>query len=102
MSVSQPRRGGLEQFRAFVWDSTHGMRELDQVLIDLGADLTGWKLFDARDISDDGLTIVGYGTNPSGFNEAWIATIPEPSTGLLLMAGLLGLGSYRRSRGLRQ
>ena len=30
------------------------------------------------------------------------APIPEPSTALLLMTGLLGLASYRRGRGLRE
>ena len=38
-------------------------------------------------ISDDGKTIVGYGTNPEGNTEAWIATIPEPATLLLLGLG---------------
>ena len=90
---------GLE---AFVWDSTNGMRELDQVLADLGiVDLTGWTVTQAYGVSGDGLTIVGHGKNPSGSLEAWIATIPEPSTGLLVMTGLLGLASYRRCRRLR-
>ena len=68
----------------------------------LGLDLTGWELFEARDISGDGLTIVGFGRNPSGDNEAWIAIIPEPGTGVLLMAGLVGLATYRRGRGVRK
>jgi probable HAF family extracellular repeat protein len=81
---------------AFIWDATNGMRELDQVLTSLGADLTGWQLTDVFDISDDGRAIVGSGTNPAGLQEAWIATIPEPSTGLLVLTGLLGLASRRR------
>ena len=71
------------------------MRELDVLLEDLGLDLSGWRLSNARGISDDGLTIVGNGTNPSGVTEAWIAIIPEPGTGVLLMTGLLGLASFR-------
>jgi hypothetical protein len=31
------------------------------------------------------------GTNPSGEPEAWLAMIPEPGTGCLLLAGLLDL-----------
>ena len=58
--------------------------------------LSGWTLEYANGISDDGVTIVGQGTNPSGFTEAFIATIPEPSTALLLGAG--GAVLLRRRR----
>lgn len=44
-------------------------------------------------VSDDGLTIVGWGSNSSGQEEAWYAVIPEPSTGLLLGLGLAALAS---------
>lgn len=76
---------------AFIWDDRNGMRPLGQVLTELGLDLTGWTLNIAFAISDDGRTIVGEGTNPSGNTEAWIAPIPEPSTALLLACGLLEL-----------
>ena len=72
------------------------MEDLDQVLTELGVDLAGWTLIRATGVSDDGLTIVGDGTNPDGNPEAWIAVIPEPSTALLLAAGLLALGIRRR------
>ena len=39
---------------AFVWDEIGGMRELDQVLIDLGIDLTGWTQREAIGVFDDG------------------------------------------------
>jgi probable HAF family extracellular repeat protein len=78
---------------AFIWDAMHGMRELDQVLVqDFGLDLTGWTLSDATAISDDGLTIVGYGANPSGHGEAWIAFLPEPKAAPLLLAALVLVG----------
>ena len=85
---------------AFIWDETNGMRALIQILADQGIDMTGWNLDWASGISADGLTIVGTGTNPLGFTEAWIATIPEPSTALLLGIGITGLAASRRQRRL--
>jgi probable HAF family extracellular repeat protein len=86
---------------AFIWDEENGMRLLSEVLTDdYGIDLTGWSLELADGISSDGRTIVGRGTNPSGFTEAWVAVIPEPSTALLLAFGLLGLGVAGRRPGL--
>jgi len=46
--------------------------------------LSGWTLEPARDVSGDGRTIVGWGRNPSGDLEGWIADIPEPSTAFLM------------------
>ncbi len=68
---------------------------------ELGLDLTGWALFEARGISDDGLTIVGFGANPSGQTEVWIAIVPELSAALLLALGLAALAVGRRRQGER-
>jgi hypothetical protein len=68
---------------AFLWDATHGMRSLRDVLVNdlgLGATLTGWTLTSANDISADGQFIVGSGINPSGNLEAWLAHIEPQST----------------------
>jgi probable HAF family extracellular repeat protein len=81
---------------AFVWDVDAGMRSLREVLqSDYGLDLTGWTLLAARGISANGLTIVGYGLNPAGAGEAWMARIPEPASVLLFLAG--ALAAFRRS-----
>jgi len=90
--------------KAFIWDHANGMQSLQDVLIDdYFLDLTGWELLSAYGCSSDGLTIVGYGINPDGYNEAWIAElhpnvepIPEPTTILLIGSGLVGLAGFRR------
>jgi len=64
--------------KAFIWDEVHGMRDLKHVLVsDFGLALTSWTLELAEDISEDGLTIVGTGTNPDGNSEGWIVTLPH-------------------------
>ena len=72
--------------QAAIWDETHGMRSLWSVLVDSGLDLTGWTLSTATGISDDGMTVVGFGENPDGNTEGFIAILPETST-LSLLAG---------------
>ena len=84
-------------YESFLWDADNGMRNLKDVLEnDCGLDLTDWTLRVATGISADGLTIVGYGTNPEGNSEAWAATIPEPATLLLLSIGAALLRKIRR------
>jgi probable HAF family extracellular repeat protein len=56
-------------FRAFVWDSTDGMRNLNN-LLPTG---TGWTLIRATDINNNGM-IVGFGTNGSAQNRAFLLT----------------------------
>jgi len=84
---------------AFIWDAGAGRRLLSDVLVtEFGLDLTGWTLTGARAVSYDGRTIVGSGFNPSGQVEAWIAVVPEPHTGVLVMVGLLGMAGQQRRR----
>ena len=93
--VEQPNTSSRE---AFVWTASGGMRGVRDVLVnDYGLDLTGWTLVQAFAVSADGRTIVGQGFNPSGDVEAWIAIVPEPGTGLLVMTGLLGLVAWRKT-----
>jgi hypothetical protein len=81
---------------AFIWDPVNGLRSLQQVLTSDGINLTGWTLTEAMGISADGRTIAGQGIDPAGFSAVWIAVIPEPGTGMLVMAGVLGLAITRR------
>ena len=95
--VGRGNYAGTGNQDAFIWDAENGMQDLRLVLIGLGLDLTGWDLWEAQGISADGRTITGFGTNPSGSTEAWIATIPEPSTALLLGFGLTAMAAGRRA-----
>ena len=63
---------------AFIWDADNGAQNLKGLLGGgHGLDLSGWQLAAATGVSDDGLTIIGYGTNPDGNTEAWIARLPD-------------------------
>jgi probable HAF family extracellular repeat protein len=99
------RSDGEHGGKAFVWDELHGMRDLQEVLVNqfgLMTQLDGWSLTSARDISDDGLSFVGTGINPLGKGEAWLVrldrpiTAPEPGTAAIaILAALLGVASAR-------
>lgn len=100
-----------------IWDETHGMRNLVEVLAELGLGpaMAGWDLETATAISPDGLTIGGWGYNPQGDVEAWLAYLGEPSvvevptlsgSGSFLFAAFLALASllslrYRRGQRCR-
>jgi hypothetical protein len=72
------------------------MVNLREYLVANGAsNLAGWNLY-ATGVSADGVTIVGAGVDPSGGNQAWVATIPEPSTIILASIAALGLFAFFR------
>jgi probable HAF family extracellular repeat protein len=59
---------------AFVWHASTGMDSLRSWLEqNCGLDLGSWRLTDARAISHDARAIVGFGVNPEGAREGWIA-----------------------------
>jgi probable HAF family extracellular repeat protein len=72
---------GMSSAKAFVWDSAHGMRDLQELLQKVYAvDLTGWTLENAFGVSDDGTVIVGSGKNPSGNSEGFQVVLETPAT----------------------
>jgi probable HAF family extracellular repeat protein len=84
---------------AFLWSGRLGMRRMADVLAQQGLDLGDWSLAEATGVSADGRTLVGWGTNPTGDWEGWIARLPEPgagSLGLAAAAALAAVGASRR------
>lgn len=65
---------------AFLWTEASGMQALGAILSSgFGLDLGGWRLGSASGISDDGLTIAGWGLH-DGAREAWVATLGPPGS----------------------
>jgi len=68
--------------RAFVWDASHGMRNLATVLeTDYGLDLSGWVLVEATGVSDvvsNSYTVVGRGVDPQGDPQGFVAHLTPP------------------------
>lgn len=78
---------------AFIWDASHGMRHLRTVLeAEYGLDLAGWELEYATAVSPDGQAIVGFGYNPAGWREAWLAIMPPILRGDVDCDGSVGFG----------
>jgi probable HAF family extracellular repeat protein len=63
--------GGNQE--AFRWTTSTGMQSVQVLLITSGVNMTGWTLTSANGVSADGSVIVGYGTDPLGTTEAWLA-----------------------------
>jgi probable HAF family extracellular repeat protein len=68
---------GINQ-EAFRWTQAGGMQSVQALLTAEGVSTTGWTLTSAQGVSADGQVIVGYGTNPSGRLEGWIARLSVP------------------------
>ena len=68
------------QAEAYLWAPRFGMVRLEDHLVSLGVtNVADWTLENAHGISADGTVIVGYGRNPAGNLEPWIARIPNPN-----------------------
>lgn len=90
---------------AFIWDEVLGMRNLKTLLVQGGADLTGWTILQVSGVSADGRTLIGIGRreDPSRLiREAWVATIPEPSGQALMFAAVAAAIALRSIAARRQ
>ena len=60
----------------FLWTAATGLQSVQDLLVQAGANLTGWTLTNARGLSADGNTMAGTGTDPNGNTlQVWIATL---------------------------
>ncbi len=74
--------GGIGSGEAFVWDGDGEPQPLRQILTDdCHLNVTDWKLSGATDVSNDGRTIVGFGINPKGTSEGFVAYLGPPPRG---------------------
>ncbi len=74
---------------AWKWTAADG-------ILPLGQDAAGLPFSRATGVTPDGNTMIGYGINPYGQTEAWIARVPEPATLGLMVAGTVVLVRVRR------
>lgn len=82
----------------FYWTPSHGMRTLRDVLIANQIDFSQWDQFvELRDLSDDGLTMVGTGVLKDGSFAGFRVVLPEPAS-LAAFAASAGLLLSRRPR----
>jgi probable HAF family extracellular repeat protein len=88
--------GGTSNDIAFVWTPAAGMRSVADVLQTYGVTPTGWHLSRVEGISADGFTLAGTGTDPTGHLQAWVAVLPEPSSGVAVLAAATLLLVRRR------
>jgi uncharacterized membrane protein len=86
--------GSLIVTSSLIWSRELGAFDLRKLLLANGIEeVRDWSLLFAFDVSADGQTLVGRGINPLGQREAWIATIPEPSTFVLAALATAGFAA---------
>jgi len=68
--------GALGAPAPVMWTDAEGARYLADVLTAQGVDLTGWDLGTVVDVSNDGKTILGYGTAPGMGTVGWLISLP--------------------------
>ncbi len=86
--VGESDNNVLQTREAYRWTAATGMQSIEDVLSADGADLAGWILQSAQNVSADGSVITGSGADPSGKSEAWIAHIPVNAFAMLDLAGV--------------
>ena len=76
IAVGGSQSSGEPDLGPYVWTPQSGAIRLRDLLVAGGVEgLEDWKLSPRAGISADGRTIVGWGANPKGKTEGWVATI---------------------------
>jgi uncharacterized membrane protein len=82
---------------AFIWSAATGIRDVKQLLLSLGlTSVANWNLINAQSISADGTTMAGFGIDPAGNQEGWVATIPGCGTAVPVFMGMWMVGMRKR------
>ncbi|MBS0189759.1 MAG: hypothetical protein U0573_08620 [Phycisphaerales bacterium] len=68
---------------ALYWSTNAGMNNLNSLMVQLGANMTGWQLLEATGVSDDGTTIVGTGVFNGNTRAFVIKGMPCPSVPII-------------------
>jgi probable HAF family extracellular repeat protein len=63
---------------AIRWTSADGEQSIQMLLTAAGVDTTGW-IFQRATVNGNGRVFAGYGTDPNGNNQAFIARLPLPA-----------------------
>jgi len=80
--------------QASAWTAATGMESIQAALTQGGVNLSGWTLTFGTNVSADGSTFAGSGTDPNGATQGWIASLgtagsscnPLPATTVLAAA----------------
>jgi uncharacterized membrane protein len=91
--------------QAAIWDDTHGVRLVSDIVQELGLDLKGWELRQTIAASYDGSVITGIGHNANFEEGTWILrmhSVPEPPAWMLAapaaVIGMLVVAGRQRLR----
>lgn len=82
---------------ASIWNEGQPTLLVDLLWDHAGIDISGWTQMYTYGVSGDGRVIAGFGTNPMGQVQGWVATIPSPTCSLAIVAIALSRRSRRRS-----
>ncbi len=80
-----------------IWSRGAGQMSFEIFLRSMGVDTTNWKIGPILDMSDDGKTVLAYGSAIGANGYQVLIVIPEPSAALLLGLGLISL-TWLRAR----
>lgn len=83
-----------------IWTRENGVQNLQDVLVQAGADMKGWTIAQVRGLSADGRTFVGVALDGFRNVHGFVATLPVPEPGGLTIAASLamcGITARRRT-----